>query len=98
MGRARRRTAHAPTTTTIAPSDGAQREVWARDAEASLVALESAHKRDDHGRSASARGRRRTVTIRYNNNAEWQEWSRRESNPRPLECHVSPDVRRPATT
>src|SRR5439155_21867263 len=24
------------------------------------------------------------------------EWSRRESNPRPLECHVSPDVRRPA--
>src|SRR5213596_1818651 len=23
------------------------------------------------------------------NNAEWQEWSRRESNPRPLECHSS---------
>ena len=23
------------------------------------------------------------------NNAGWQEWSRRESNPRPLECHSS---------
>ena len=40
---------------------------------------------DEKSRAPSAP----SLSLASANNAEWQEWSRRESNPRPLECHSS---------